>query len=90
MSGKRVNQQVTIVGYVDPVDEKNKDAGIKITTADEGEFVVELSKEGQRLKHMIGEQARVSGIVTTVKGGKNLISVSKFKILEYEEELGDY
>lgn len=51
--------------------------------------MVGLNKEGQRLMNWIREQARVRGIVTIVRGGKNLISVSKFKILDYEENLGD-
>ena len=87
MAGKSTNKPITIVGYVDPVDEKDRNEGIVITTDEGEEFIVELDKEGQRLVNMIGERARVSGIVTTVKGGKNLISVSRFKILEYEEEL---
>ena len=87
MTEKSTNKPVTIVGYVDPVDENDRGAGIIITTGDGDEFIVELDKEGMRLMNMIGEQVQVSGIVKRTKRGEEWIRVNKFKVLEYEENL---
>ena len=85
MAEKNMNKPITIVGYVDAVDEDDKQAGIIITTNDDDEFLVELNKEGKRLMNMIGEQVQVSGLVKKIKSGEDRITVSKFEVLEYQE-----
>ena len=42
----KIHEAVTIVGYLDPIDEKKKEAGILITTDDE-DFIVLFYIGGQ-------------------------------------------
>ena len=80
----KIHEAVTIVGYLDPIDEKKKEAGILITTDDE-DFIVELDKEGKRLMNLIGEKVQVKGTVTKTKGGKSRIIVNTFEVIEWQE-----
>jgi len=79
------NRQVTIVGYVDPIDEDNHDAGIIISTNDNEEYLVDLNKQGWKLLDLIGEEVKVQGAVTQTEDGENRISVTKFEVLDYKE-----
>ena len=60
----KINEPVTLVGYIDPIKEKSKEAGIVLTTDDEEAYLVELNREGKRLMNLIGEKVQVSGTVT--------------------------
>ena len=79
------NSQVTIVGYVDTIDEDDQEAGIIISTDDNEEYLVDLNKQGRKLLDLIGEEVKVHGAVTQTEGGENRISVTKFEVLDYKE-----
>ena len=79
------NRQVTIVGYVDPIDEDDHDAGIVISTEDDEEYLVYLNKQGRKLLDLIGEEVKVHGTVTQTEDGEIQISIAKFEILDFEE-----
>ena len=79
------NRQVTIVGYVDPIDKDNHDAGIIISTNDNEEYLIDLNLQGRKLLDLIGEEVKVHGAVTQTEGGENRISVAKFEVLDYKE-----
>jgi len=79
------NRQVTIVGYVAPIDEDDHDAGIIILTDDNEEYLVDLNKQGRKLLDLIGEEVKVHGAVTQTEGGENRISVTKVEAIDYEE-----
>ena len=79
------NKPETIVGYVDPIDEDDHDAGIIISTEDNEEYLVDLNKQGRKLLDLIGEEVKVHGAVTQTEGGENRISVTKFEVLDFKE-----
>jgi len=81
----RIDTFVTIIGYVDPVDESKRNAEIMITTEDDKTFLVDLNKEGKRLQNLIGEKVKASGTATQVKSGQNRILVDKFEVIEWQE-----
>lgn len=76
---------VTIIGYVDPVDDSNKNKGVMITTEDDKTFTVDLNKEGKRLQNLIGEKVKARGTATQKKSGNNRILVDKFEVIEWQE-----
>ena len=85
----KINEPVTLVGYIDPVKQTNNEAGIILTTNNAETFIVELNKEGRRLMNLIDEKVQVTGTVTKTKGGKKQISVTTFNVIEYKETFED-
>ena len=79
------NRQMTIVGYVDPMDEDDHDTGIVISTDDDEEYMVYLNKQGRKLLDLIGEEVKVHGTVKQTEDGENQITITKFEILDFEE-----
>jgi hypothetical protein len=80
---------MTIVGYVDPIDEDNHDAGIVISTDDDEEFLVHLDRQGRKLLDLIGEEVKVHGTVTHTDDGEDQITITKFEIIDFEEDYED-
>lgn len=83
------SRKVTIVGYVDPIDEDDSDAGIVISTDDDEEYLVHLDRQGRRLLDLIGEEVKVHGSVTRTDDGEDKISINKFEVIDFEEIDGD-
>jgi len=83
------NRPVTIVGYIDPIDKNDQEAGIIISTEYDEEYLVDLNKQGRNLLDLIGEKVKAQGAVTQTKDGENRISVAKFEVLDYEETYAD-
>lgn len=79
------SRQVTIVGYVDPIDEDDHDAGIIISTDDDEEYLVYLNKQGRKLIDLIGEEVKVHGTVSKTDDGDDQISITKFEVIDFEE-----
>ena len=79
------NRPEKIVGYVDPIDGNDHDAGIIISTDDNEEYLVALNKQGRKLLDLIGEKVKAQGAVTQAEDGENRISVTKFEVLDYKE-----
>jgi hypothetical protein len=85
----RKNTLVTIVGYVDHMDEDDPEAGIIISTEDDKAYRVDLNRQGRRLLNLIGEQVKAQGTVTQTEDGENRISITKLEVLEWEETYED-
>ncbi len=83
------NTPVTIVGYVDHIDEDDPEAGIIISTEDDKTYLVELNRQGRRLLNLIGEQVKAKGTVTQTEDGENRIFINKLDVLEWEETYED-
>ena len=79
----------TIVGYVDPIDDDDPDAGVLISTQDHETYLVDLNKQGRRLLNLIGEKVQAQGTVTQTEDGENRISISRLEVLEWEESYED-
>ncbi len=87
--GNKPNKTKTIVGYVDMINEDDEDAGIVITTEDDV-YLVEMNKAGRRLMDVIGEKVQAIGAIADDDEYDYRISVSKFEIIEYDEDDEDY
>ena len=83
------NRQATIVGYVDPIDEDDSEAGVVISTDNDEEYFVDENKQSRRLLNLIGEKIRAQGTVTQTEDGENRIFINSFEVLEYEETSED-
>ena len=83
------NKTVTIVGYVDPVDEDDSEAGVVISTDNDEEYLVDPNKQGRRLLNLLGEKIRAQGTVAQTEDGENQISITAFEVLEYQETSED-
>ncbi len=83
------NGPVTIIGYVDLIDEDDAGAGIIISTEDHEAYRADPNEQGQRLMNLIGEKIQAQGAVTQTEDGENRISVTKFEILEWQETYED-
>jgi hypothetical protein len=83
-SAKKKRDEITIIGFVDPLDDYDDEAGVKITT-DDDEYVVEMNRNGKKLMNMIDEEVQVTGVVTLSADGTKIIDVSYFDYAPYEE-----
>ena len=83
------SRRVTIVGYIDPVDEDDHDAGIVISTDDDEAYLVHLNKQGRKLSDLIGEEVKVHGTVTQTDDGEDEISITRFEVIDFEETYDD-
>ncbi|HIJ56094.1 MAG TPA: hypothetical protein HPQ03_08205 [Deltaproteobacteria bacterium] len=83
------NRLVTIVGYIDPIDEDDHEAGAMISTENNEEYMVEINKQSRKLLDFIGEEVKVQGAVTETEDGEKRILITKFEIIDYEETYED-
>ena len=83
------NKTATIVGYVDPIDEDDSEAGVVISTDNDEEYLVDPNKQGRRLLNLLGEKIRAQGTVAQTEDGENQISITAFEVLEYQETSED-
>ena len=89
MANTNKKRQVTIVGYIDPIEEHDHDAGLIISTDDDEEYLVHMNKQGRKLIDLIGEEVKVHGTVTRTEDGEDQISVTKFEVIDFEESYED-
>lgn len=81
---KDPRQEITIIGFVDPLDDDDEDSGVMITTEDD-EYIVEMNRTGNKLLNMIDEEIQATGRVTVQPDGKKMIEVTHFDYAPYEE-----
>jgi hypothetical protein len=89
--GKSAKQETTIYGTVNSIedDKKKKTISIMIST-DEKDYIVESNRMGNELTDYLGEEVEVTGILTKGKDGEDRISITKYEILDYDDEDEDY
>ncbi|MBW2406288.1 MAG: hypothetical protein JRE92_01215 [Deltaproteobacteria bacterium] len=84
---KHTGKEVTIVGVVEEYEEEGR-IGIVIAT-DDDDYVVELNKQGKRLSQEIDTDVEVTGYVTKNSDGTKRITVTKFDILDFDDDEDD-
>ena len=87
-NGNKPKKIKTIVGYVDWIDEDDRNAGILISTEDEV-YLVEMDKAGKKLMDAAGEKVQVTGAVADDHDYDYRISISEFEIIEFDENVED-
>lgn len=82
---KKPQKEVTLVGFVSPIEEDDTVVGIEISTDDDN-YLVELNKQGKKLFNHLDEDVEVKGIVTKDEDDNYKITVNSFEVLETEDD----
>jgi hypothetical protein len=83
--GKTIGKESSVKGFLEEFEYDDGMYGLKITT-DDDDFVVELDKNGKRLRNLWGEEVEARGWVTSDKEGVRHIKVQSFEVIEYNKE----
>ncbi|MDZ7580077.1 MAG: hypothetical protein U5R30_05500 [Deltaproteobacteria bacterium] len=65
---KDSREEITLIGFVDPLDDDDDNTGVKIST-DEDEYIVEMNRTGKKLLNMIDEEIQATGRVSVDSNG---------------------
>ena len=85
MRRKRQGQKMTIVGFVTPSDWDDDDDVIEISiSTDDSDYIVESNKKEEELFDLLGEDVKVTGIVTEDGVGIKRINVTSYKNLSQD------
>ncbi|HUV50984.1 MAG TPA: hypothetical protein VMW78_08205 [Anaerolineae bacterium] len=82
---KKPQKEVTLVGFVSPIEEDDTVVGIEIST-DDDDYLVEPNKQGKSLFNHLDEEVEVKGIVTKDEDDNYKITVTSFEVLETEDD----
>ena len=84
MERKDASSLATIRGLVIPVDwdEKGNVTATAISTHLEEEYLVEQNAWGESLLAFLRQRVKVSGSIAVMEGGKKVITVKKYEVLE--------
>ncbi|MFZ0131366.1 MAG: hypothetical protein WAK95_02410 [Desulfobacterales bacterium] len=80
--------EVTLIGFVDPLDDDDDNTGVKIST-DEDEYIVEMNRTGKKLLNMIDEEIEATGSVSLDSTGAKIFSVTSYDYAPYDENEED-
>jgi hypothetical protein len=74
----------TVTGILipDKWDDKNNVIGVSIQAFDENEYIVENYRDRKDLFDFINEKVKVTGKVYEKTGGKFIIEVNRFEVME--------
>jgi hypothetical protein len=81
---KDTRQEITLIGFVDPLDDDDDNTGVKIST-DEDEYIVEMNLNGKKLLNMIDEEIQATGRVSVDLNGAKIFDVTYFDYAPYDE-----
>lgn len=82
---KKPQKEVTLVGFVSPIEKDDMVVGVEIST-DDDDYLVELNKQGKDLFNYLDEDVEVKGIVTKDKDDNYKITVNSFEVLGNEDD----
>ena len=83
--GKTIGKETSVKGFLEEFEYDDGMYGLKLTT-DDDDYIVDLDKNGKRLRTLWGEEVEARGWVTRDKEGLNHIKVQSFELIEYNEE----
>ena len=83
--GRTSQEEITIIGFVDPLDEDDDNSGVMISTEDD-EYIVEMNRTGEKLLSMIDEEVQVTGRLSIGEDGTKSLTVTHF---DYAVDDGD-
>jgi hypothetical protein len=81
---KDSREEITLIGFVDPLDDDDDNTGVKIST-DEDEYIVEMNRTGKKLLNMIDEEIQATGRVSVDSNGTKTFDVKTFDYASYDE-----
>lgn len=81
---KGSREEVTLIGFVDPLDDDDDNTGVKISTDNE-EYIVEMNLTGKKLLNMIDEEVQATGRVSVDSNGAKTLDVTYFDYAPYDE-----
>jgi hypothetical protein len=81
---KDSREEITLIGFVDPLDDDDDNTGVKIST-DEDEYIVEMNRTGKKLLNMIDEEIQATGRVSVDSNGTKTFDVKTFDYAPYDE-----
>ena len=81
---KDSGEEITLIGFVDPLDDDDDSTGIKIST-DNDEYIVEMNLTGKKLLNMIDEEIRATGRVSLDSNGAKIFDVTYFDYAPNDE-----
>ena len=81
---KDSREEITLIGFVDPLDDDDDNTGVKIST-DNDEYIVEMNLTGKKLLNMIDEEIQATGRVSLDSNGARIFDVTKFDYAPYDE-----
>ncbi len=76
--------EVTLVGFVDPLDDDDDTSGVKIST-DRDEYIVEMNRTGKKLLNMIDQEIEATGRVSLDSNGAKIFSVTSYDYAPNDE-----
>lgn len=77
--GRSAREEITIIGFVDPLDEDDDNSGVMISTDNE-EYIVEMNQTGEKLLNMIDEEVQITGRLSIAEDGTKSLAVTHFDI----------
>ncbi len=80
-------KEVRIIGMINALewDDDDNITVIEISTEDE-DYVVEPDGTGKKLFDYVGEDVEAVGKISSVRGQNDRIKVSKFEVMEYDDD----
>ncbi|MFZ1955173.1 MAG: hypothetical protein WAU34_06740 [Desulfobacterales bacterium] len=81
---KDSREEITLIGFVDPLDDDDDNTGVKIST-DNDEYIVEMNLTGKKLLNMIDEEIQATGRVSLDSNGAKIFDVTNFDYAPYDE-----
>ena len=83
--GRTAKEKITIIGFVDPLDDDDDNSGVMISTENE-EYVIQMDPIGEKLLNMIDEEVQVTGQLSIAEDGTKSIAVTHFEYAPYDGE----
>jgi len=81
---KDSREEITLIGFVDPLDDDDDNTGVKIST-DNDEYIVEMNLTGKKLLNMIDEEIQATGRISVDTNGAKTLDVTYFDYVPYDE-----
>jgi hypothetical protein len=82
---RSARDEITIIGFVDPLDDNDDNSGVMISTEND-EYIVEMNQSGERLLNLIDEEVQVTGRLSLAEDGTKSIAVTHFDNVPYDGE----
>ena len=90
MKREKKGKEMTLTGFIAPVDWDNDDEVIAIGVSTEDEdYSVEMNKLGEELFDFLDEDVEVTGIVTEDRDGSKHITVTSYEVLDSDDDEED-
>ena len=80
----RSRKEISLIGFVDPLDDDDDNTGVKISTDDDA-YIVEMNLTRKKLLNMIDEEIQATGRVSLDSNGAKIFDVTNFDYASYDK-----